>query len=361
MRKIDFGILAGLMFLMLVGYVSASNDITIGINLVDTELRAGDSSYFDVYVNSSYEIVKTTYGLNINNFDKINITSAEILYNEFWEDYLIDGFSRVYGDERLNNNGILLLDRSKGPSGSGNMARYNFTVNSDASVEEVVDFNFYGSYVKFEDVDGNDYYRGPTEPFRVLIGNEPSFTILPKEISCQPGNYSVTGNEPCTPCVAGTFSNVEGALLCEVCMVGYFSNPGSVFCTACAENYCAPLPGSAVCLACLEGTYAPVGAGECSSLCGDGIVVGDEECDDGNTVDGDGCSSVCVIDFTIEGDVNLDCFVNVLDMIAVRNHLQDDVRVEDNWKYDINNECGDGFVNVLDMIAVRNKLGDSCQ
>ena len=32
------------------------------------------------------------------------------------------------------------------------------------------------------------------------------------------------------------------------------------------------------------------------NLCGDGLVVTGETCDDGNTDDGDGCSSVCAIE-----------------------------------------------------------------
>ena len=32
---------------------------------------------------------------------------------------------------------------------------------------------------------------------------------------------------------------------------------------------------------------------ECNVVCGDGATAGDEECDDGNTVSGDGCSSTC--------------------------------------------------------------------
>jgi fibro-slime domain-containing protein len=34
----------------------------------------------------------------------------------------------------------------------------------------------------------------------------------------------------------------------------------------------------------------------CDSVCGDGMIVGDEACDDGNRVDGDGCSSACVVE-----------------------------------------------------------------
>ena len=33
-----------------------------------------------------------------------------------------------------------------------------------------------------------------------------------------------------------------------------------------------------------------------SSVCGNGVIEGSEECDDGNTQDGDGCSSTCKIE-----------------------------------------------------------------
>lgn len=34
----------------------------------------------------------------------------------------------------------------------------------------------------------------------------------------------------------------------------------------------------------------------CYEICGDGIDMGNYECDDGNNVDGDGCSSACIIE-----------------------------------------------------------------
>jgi fibro-slime domain-containing protein len=47
----------------------------------------------------------------------------------------------------------------------------------------------------------------------------------------------------------------------------------------------------------------PVGAagagcpsGDCTSTCGDGLVEGSEACDDGNLLDGDGCSSACTVE-----------------------------------------------------------------
>jgi cysteine-rich repeat protein len=31
----------------------------------------------------------------------------------------------------------------------------------------------------------------------------------------------------------------------------------------------------------------------CNTICGDNIIAGSEQCDDGNLVSGDGCSSTC--------------------------------------------------------------------
>ena len=36
--------------------------------------------------------------------------------------------------------------------------------------------------------------------------------------------------------------------------------------------------------------------GICEEICGDGLKVGNEECDDNNTKDGDGCSSKCKVE-----------------------------------------------------------------
>jgi cysteine-rich repeat protein len=41
---------------------------------------------------------------------------------------------------------------------------------------------------------------------------------------------------------------------------------------------------------------------ECNEICGDGLNFGILECDDGNTIDGDGCSSHCKL------ELNWDCF-----------------------------------------------------
>ena len=60
----------------------------------------------------------------------------------------------------------------------------------------------------------------------------------------------------------------------------------------------------------------------------------------------------------LPGDVNGDCVVNILDLIGIRNHLnQDPTTPPENAPYDVNS---DGSINILDMIFVRNRLNTSC-
>src|SRR5690606_25373655 len=74
-----------------------------------------------------------------------------------------------------------------------------------------------------------------------------------------------TDGMPCTETTCGD-GMVEGAEMCEPSL--------TEGCTAQCQ-------------------FAPdCSGGICTSSCGDGLVLG-EECDDGNTLDGDGCSSTC--------------------------------------------------------------------
>ena len=47
------------------------------------------------------------------------------------------------------------------------------------------------------------------------------------------------------------------------------------------------------------------------AVCGDHILNGNDECDDGNTQDGDGCSQKCMIE--APSDVNAECYQNLHD------------------------------------------------
>ncbi|HUW34013.1 MAG TPA: discoidin domain-containing protein [Planctomycetota bacterium] len=59
----------------------------------------------------------------------------------------------------------------------------------------------------------------------------------------------------------------------------------------------------------------------------------------------------------ISGDANMDCRVNILDLIFIRNKLNQDAATGDNWKADVNE---DTRINILDLIFVRNKLNTQC-
>jgi len=60
----------------------------------------------------------------------------------------------------------------------------------------------------------------------------------------------------------------------------------------------------------------------------------------------------------IPGDANMDCRVNILDLIFIRNRLNQDVESGENWWADVNQ---DGRINILDLVYVRNFLSTSCQ
>ena len=49
----------------------------------------------------------------------------------------------------------------------------------------------------------------------------------------------------------------------------------------------------------------PVFVATIAGICGNGVVEANEECDDGNTVDGDGCSSTCNIEEGVIPTVSL--------------------------------------------------------
>ena len=75
--------------------------------------------------------------------------------------------------------------------------------------------------------------------------------------------------------------------------------------------------------------------------------------------DEDSLTSTATVNVTVKlaGDANRDCSVNVLDLIFVRNRLNQPVGTGDNWKADVN---GDGKINVLDLIYSRNRLNAKC-
>ena len=70
-----------------------------------------------------------------------------------------------------------------------------------------------------------------------------------------------------------------------------------------------------------------------------------------------GTFEVKIPSWPIPGDANCDCKVNLLDLLYVRNRLNQSVTTLDNILADVNE---DGKINLLDLLFVRNRLNQQC-
>jgi len=126
------------------------------------------------------------------------------------------------------------------------------------------------------------------------IGNkEPSVCY---QFSCMVGYYSYEQVDPhnsgyfiknCFPCHSS----------CKTCIAG-----DKYSCTSCNKGRF-PLLNQTTnlmqCISCQElnpGFYTTID-GKCAEICGDGINLGQVECDDGNRINNDGCNSNCMVEY----------------------------------------------------------------
>jgi hypothetical protein len=65
---------------------------------------------------------------------------------------------------------------------------------------------------------------------------------------CEPGYFSFDGQDPCTPCSAGSYSDSPGATSCTDCGPHTVSAAGASACIECAYPYYQPEPGSSGCV-----------------------------------------------------------------------------------------------------------------
>ncbi|TAF99839.1 MAG: hypothetical protein EAZ43_15085, partial [Betaproteobacteria bacterium] len=94
-----------------------------------------------------------------------------------------------------------------------------------------------------------------------------SITINPI-LPCTPGNFSATGNAPCTPAPAGSFVPTAGATAAIACAIGsYQPNSGSISCTLASVGFFVPLTASTSQTPCpLGSTTLITGASACLNL-----------------------------------------------------------------------------------------------
>ncbi|CAD8129277.1 unnamed protein product [Paramecium sonneborni] len=105
-------------------------------------------------------------------------------------------------------------------------------------------------------------------------------TVTPWQCKERCGDQEIVGSEQCDD---GNTSDLDGCKDCK-----YFCRIG---CTSCDYT-------TNKCLSCEFPGFVPISY-YCKNVCGDGLVVTDpygffaEQCDDGNTINGDGCNSQC--------------------------------------------------------------------
>ena len=91
-------------------------------------------------------------------------------------------------------------------------------------------------------------------------------------------------------------------------------------------------------------------------FCGDDIITSPETCDDGNSVSGDGCSSVCMIEENscvndyLSLDFDQNGVVNSGDLNVMRQYILAAISTFANIQYaDMN---GDGNITTIDLVLV---------
>ena len=133
--------------------------------------------------------------------------------------------------------------------------------------------------------------------------------------SCSVCKSSFTPIQGACVCLQGTYysPNQEACVLCSsLCL--YCNGPTAFECTACKqEQHRQLIGGTCVCdpynyqepatgeeceqvdkNKCDRGYVKVELTGQCVELCGDGVLL-EKECDDGNIINGDGCSDQCRI------------------------------------------------------------------
>ena len=104
------------------------------------------------------------------------------------------------------------------------------------------------------------------------------------------GNGVVDGGETCdTGIASGTGSCPTMCIDGNVCTSNVLSNPGTCTAACAFPPIVNPANGDGCCPAGANATND----NDCAPVCGNNVLEGTEQCDDGNTMNGDSCSSTC--------------------------------------------------------------------
>jgi cysteine-rich repeat protein len=129
-----------------------------------------------------------------------------------------------------------------------------------------------------------------------------SCSVLNSQIACNTcsTNYRLVSPSNCTLICNNIFTfcsqcNLTDCFLCD--NPYYLANSTSCSFNCSSINFCSNcsvVNNQIQCDSCITG-FQPDSSYNCFPICGDGLVLGNEECDDANTNNGDGCSSRCTL------------------------------------------------------------------
>eukprot|EP00826_Nyctotherus_ovalis_P047315 TRINITY_DN5429_c0_g1_i20.p1 TRINITY_DN5429_c0_g1~~TRINITY_DN5429_c0_g1_i20.p1 ORF type:complete len:529 (-),score=105.27 TRINITY_DN5429_c0_g1_i20:544-2130(-) len=117
------------------------------------------------------------------------------------------------------------------------------------------------------------------------------------------GRYNEKDECHLVNCAEQTYVHVDTASKAVVCLpcdeaCAGCKGESSANCTSCGEGYAvmsSAANGTVLCKECPAG-YALRENDKCKEICGDGLNMGEYECDDGNVANGDGCSAECTVE-----------------------------------------------------------------
>ena len=145
----------------------------------------------------------------------------------------------------------------------------------------------------------------------VQCSQECNTCIGPTNTNCKECNFAegygglkTTGSCTKVTCPKGSFVNIDLTMrnvICQLC------HPSCATCNGFGPESClkcAPKlnqvqgPNGILCKTCQQINigYTTDAQGNCQEICGDGKNLGQYQCDDGNIINGDGCSSECLIE-----------------------------------------------------------------
>lgn len=174
--------------------------------------------------------------------------------------------------------------------------------------------------------------------------------------------YCRTGSNACHQCNALFKFELNPTSGDCVCQSGYALDADGK-CKTCSQfvSECATCSSKTTCTVCHLG-YELGGPANCSAICGDGLLRGSEQCDDGNNVAGDGCSPGC----QIEADYTCDIMVEptqcsyalplkITNYTVLKDPTQDYITFTlklENWEHFKN-------LNFSEIISTNGSLSDS--